>query len=140
MQINTSTILKEKGLKVTPQRIAVYDTLLQCNHHPTADYIIEQIKVEHPSIAIGTIYKVLEFLVENQLINKVKTDKDVMRYDPLIKAHHHLYCKKTDKIEDYINEELTLLIESYLKKSPIKNFTIQDIKLQITGTFKKTKK
>ncbi len=58
-----------------------------------------------------------------------------MRYDAILDHHHHLYCNDTDRIEDYENEELDTLVLEYFKKKKIKNFKIEDIKLQITGKF-----
>ena len=58
-----------------------------------------------------------------------------MRYDAVLSNHHHLYCAETDRIEDYEDEQLNTLINNYFKANKIKNFKVQDIKLQITGTF-----
>ena len=66
--------LEEKGLKVTPQRVAVYEAIVKMNNHPTAENVIEYIKTNHPNISVGTVYKVLNSLVENALLKKVKTD------------------------------------------------------------------
>ena len=60
-----------------------------------------------------------------------------MRYDAVLSKHHHLYCAETERIEDYEDEKLNLLINEYFKKIKIKNFKVQDIKLQITGKFNK---
>lgn len=129
------TILKENGLKITPQRIAVLDAINSMKCHPTAETIIEYIRQIHPNIATGTVYKVLDILVERQIIRRVKTDKDIMRYDGLTEKHHHLYCAKSDRIEDYIDKELDEMIKTYFEKNKITGFKIQDIKLQITGQF-----
>lgn len=128
-------ILKEKGLKVTPQRVAIYEAIVNLKNHPTAENVIEYIKTNHPNISIGTVYKVLDSLVENELLKKVKTEKDIMRYDAVLSNHHHLYCTETERIEDYEDESLNELINNYFKNKKIKNFKIQDIKLQITGKF-----
>jgi len=127
--------LKEKGLKVTTQRVAIYESIVKLNNHPAAENVIDYIKKNHPNISIGTVYKVLDSLVENNLLKKVKTEKDIMRYDAVISNHHHLYCAETDRIEDYGDENLNTLITEYFKKNKIKNFKVQDIKLQITGQF-----
>ena len=129
--------LQEKGLKVTPQRVAIYEAIFNLNNHPTAENVIEYIKKNHPNISVGTVYKVLDSLVENDLLKKVKTEKDVMRYDAVISEHHHLYCAETDRIEDFEDEKLNKIINEYFKKSKIKNFKVHDIKLQITGKFNK---
>ena len=63
--------LKEKGLKVTPQRVAIFEAILQLNNHPTAENIIDYIKSTHPNIAVGTVYKVLDSLVENNLLKSL---------------------------------------------------------------------
>jgi Fur family transcriptional regulator, peroxide stress response regulator len=127
--------LKSKGLKVTPQRVAIFEAIVKLKNHPTAENVIEYIKTNHPNISVGTVYKVLDSLVENALVNKVKTEKDIMRYDAILSNHHHLYCSETDRIEDYEDEKLNTLINGYFKKNKIKNFKVQDIKLQITGKF-----
>ncbi|MDD3321969.1 MAG: transcriptional repressor [Paludibacter sp.] len=127
----------EKGLKITPQRTIILEAIWKLENHPTADRIIEFIRETHPNIATGTVYKVLETLVENGLIKKVKTDKDVMRYDGIIEKHHHLYCSECDLIEDYKDEELDVLLKKHFKNKKIDGFEIQDIVLQIRGTFDK---
>lgn len=127
--------LKEKGLKITPQRLAIYEAVTHLRNHPTAENIIDFIKINHPYVAVGTVYKVLDSLVENGLLKKVKSEKDIMRYDAMVEHHHHLYCNQTDRIEDYEDAQLDELIVAYFKKKQIKNFRIEDIKLQITGKF-----
>jgi Fur family transcriptional regulator, peroxide stress response regulator len=127
----------EKGLKITPQRVVILEAIYKLNNHPTADNIIEYIRESQPNIATGTVYKVLETLVENGLIKKVTTDKDVMRYDGIIENHHHLYCSECDLIEDYKDEELDKLLQNHFKNKNIKGFKIEDIVLQIKGTFDK---
>ncbi len=127
--------LQEKGLKVTPQRIAIFDAIVQLGNHPTADDIIAFIQTNHPNISVGTVYRVLDTFVENCLISKVKTEKDIMRYDHVLSNHHHLYCADTERIEDFRDENLNKLLIEYFEKNKIANFKIQDIKLQITGQF-----
>lgn len=135
MNLNFRDKLKEKGLKVTPQRVAIFEAVIALDNHPTADDIIAFIKTNHPNISVGTVYKVLDTYVENQLLYKVKTEKDIMRYDPHLNNHHHLYCSETERIEDFEDEKLNEILNDYFKNHQIKNFKIQDIKLQITGKF-----
>jgi len=129
--------LKDSNLKVTPQRVAVLEALNNLKNHPTADKIKEYVIKNHPNIAVGTIYKTLETFVEKGLVKKVKTEKDVMRYDAILDHHHHLYCEDTERIEDFFDDQLNDMIEEYFKKKKIPNFKVKDVKLQIIGTFKK---
>lgn len=125
--------LVSKGLKITPQRVLVFESLLRSKEHPTADKISASIRNTNPNISRGTIYNILDTLVESELIVRVKTDKDKMRYDAVLEKHHHVYDLDSDKIVDFYDEELTVIIEDYLKKKQIPRFDIVDFKLQISG-------
>ena len=130
-----SNLLIEKGLKVTPQRMAILEAIQDLENHPTAENISDFIRKNHPNISVATVYKVLDVLVENHLIGRVKTDKDVMRYDAILESHHHLYCSDSDKIEDYFDDDLNHISKEYFKKKEIPNFEVEDIKLQIIGRY-----
>ncbi|MDF1575936.1 MAG: transcriptional repressor [Bacteroidales bacterium] len=136
-QINQK--LKDAGMRVTPQRFAILEAVCTLGNHPTADQIIDYIRSSHPGIATGTVYNVLDVMVEKKLVRRVKTDKDAMRYDGILKKHHHIYCSETDRIEDYFDEELNQLLQEYFSKKSLPHFNIEDIILQIKGNFKHNK-
>ncbi|MCE5345755.1 MAG: transcriptional repressor [Bacteroidales bacterium] len=125
----------EKKLKVTPQRIAILQVIIDNKSHPTAEGIFDSVRETHPNISFGTVYKVLDTLADNGLIKKVQTEKDIMRYDGVRESHHHLYCTDSDRIEDYFDKDLNEILKSYFEKKSISNFTIEDFKLYITGKF-----
>jgi Fur family transcriptional regulator, peroxide stress response regulator len=127
--------LKESDLKVTPQRVAVLEALNTIRDHPTAERIKDFVVKKNPNIAVGTIYNILETFVEKGLVKKVKTDKDVMRYDAILENHHHLYCEETEAIKDFFDEELNKMLEDYFNRKKIPGFKIKEIKLQINGVF-----
>ena len=129
--------LVEKGLRITPQRMAILEAIYTLNNHPTAEMIMNYIRDTHPGIASGTLYKVLDVLIEKQLIKRVKTEKDIMRYDGILENHHHLYCSESEEIKDYMNVELDQLLSEHFKKNGIENFEIREIRLQINGKFLK---
>ena len=127
--------LKENRLKVTPQRMAVLEAVVVLNDHPTADEVCQYIRRNHPNIATGTVYKTLDTLVEKRIIRRVKTDRDIMRYDAVTAGHHHLYCAVSERIEDYYDDDLNNLLEDYFNSRHIKGFDIEEIRLQIIGRF-----
>jgi Fur family peroxide stress response transcriptional regulator len=127
--------LKDAGMKVTPQRHAILEALYDLNNHPTAENITEYIRKTHPGVATGTVYHVLDALVQNGLVQKVKTDKDVMRYEATMANHHHIYNARTERIEDYFDKELDELLQVYFQKKKLPNFKIDKITLQINGAF-----
>lgn len=115
--------------------MVILETIYNLNNHPAADQIIEKVRKSHPNIAPGTVYKVLEALVENNLIKKVPTDNGVMRYDGIIENHHHIYCTDCNLIQDYFDEELDALLRDFFRKKNIENFQIDEMILQIKGKF-----
>jgi Fur family peroxide stress response transcriptional regulator len=128
-------ILTEKNIKITPQRIAVLEVIMNLKNHPTAEEIINCMHIGTPHVAPGTVYKTLDLFVEKGILKRVKTDQDLIRYDQILERHHHLYCAESERIEDYFDENLNQLLDDYFKSNKIKNFSIEDIKLQLVGKF-----
>jgi Fur family peroxide stress response transcriptional regulator len=129
-------ILAENNLKVTPQRTAVLEVIMGLENHPSAENIIDYIRLNFPHVPIGTVYKILDTFVEKGIVKRVKTDRDTMRYDAVKEKHHHLYCADSERIEDYYDDELNKILSDYFKKKKIPDFTIEDIKVHITGKFR----
>lgn len=129
---NLLKLLSQHQLKITPQRIVVYEALVELDH-PDAEEITSKVIHTNPGIARGTIYNVLDLFCEKEIIRKVKTDEGKMRYDAILEKHHHLYDQKSTKIIDYVDDELDELLANYFAKAPINNFNIKEIKLQIVG-------
>lgn len=130
--------LKNSGLKITPQRIAVLQAVVGSNH-PTVEQISNKVKKQHASIATGTIYKILEVFVNIGIIRKIDTQSDVMRYDAILDAHHHLQDENGALIEDYFDDELLQLVKDHLANKEIPGFEISDVKIQIVGKFNSIK-
>ncbi len=130
-----SAKLVERGLKVTPQRIAVMGAVIKLNNHPSAENVMDYIRKNHPNIAVATVYKILDALAGNGLIRKVMSENGIMRYDGIIENHHHIYCSDSDRITDYRDDELNEILEQYFRGGKISDFIIEDIKVQITGRY-----
>lgn len=120
-------------LKATSQRIAIYDALLRLKNHPKAEQVYDQLREQHPSLSLATVYKTLDAFVKKGLIRKVFTQEECMRYDTELKDHHHIYCTNTGEIVDYYDEELSELIREFLAKKKLPNLSIKDFRLQING-------
>ena len=130
------SILKDAGLKVTPQRIAVLEAIYRLEKHPTSEDISNYVRNNNPNIALGTVYNIRDFYVKKGIVTRVKTDKGAMLYDAVSEKHHHLYCAESDRIEDYYDKELDNLLENFFREKRIRDFEIDDIKLQLVGRFK----
>ncbi len=127
--------LGKYGLKVTPQRVAVLDAMKEINGHPTAETVYEHVRNSHPNISMGTVYNILETFTQKGLVSRIKTEKDVMRYELFSPDHHHLYSIDSERIEDYHDAKINELLRNYFAENKIPNFSITEVKLQITGRF-----
>ncbi len=91
---------KELGLKITPQRQAVYEALLNREDHPTVEDIYADVRKKYPFISLATVYRTVETLEELGLVKKVAYWGSSARYDANIHEHHHLICLKCGAIRD----------------------------------------
>ncbi|MEP0368468.1 MAG: transcriptional repressor [Cyclobacteriaceae bacterium] len=130
---HTKELISEAGLKATHSRIAVLHNLMVMGDHPTAEQVHSNIKEQNPSISLGSVYRILEKLVEANLAYQVATKSGLKRYDAKLDPHSHIYAVNTDEIQDYDDEELNDLIKEYFKQKQVRNFRIQEIKVQING-------
>lgn len=136
MSSNLNDILHNSGLKITPQRLKILESLIELKNHPTVETIKEHVHKNYPNIALGTIYNTLETFAEKGIVKKIKTEKDFVRYDVITECHHHIYCDKSERIDNYFDIELDNLLKEYFFKKPIEGWDIKEINLQISGTFK----
>ena len=93
------SILKDRGITVTPQRIAVLSYLDSHRTHPDADTIYEDLKKDNPSLSKTTIYNTLDMLRQHSLI-KVLTIGSKFRYDFNLLPHHHFRCQRCGAVID----------------------------------------
>src|SRR4051812_2942959 len=75
------THCREKGLAVTPQRVAILRALLDSGDHPSAEEIFIKVRVEQPMISLATVHRTLETLCDAGEAGKVTLLHDAARYD-----------------------------------------------------------
>jgi len=92
--------LKSKGLRVTPQRFAVYANLLARTDHPTAEQIVWDLNQAAPTSSQATVYSSLQTLRDAGLVREVLLEEGVCRYDANVAPHHHFRCRGCGEIED----------------------------------------
>lgn len=133
-QLHTS--LKNKGLKVTPQRVSILNAIHSLGNHPTAEMIKSFVHQKNPAISTATVYKTLETFVQKGILRKIRTsDEEAARYDAILTDHHHLHSSQDHRMVDYENEELDNLLREFFHDHRIPDFKIESIRLEIHGTF-----
>jgi Fur family transcriptional regulator, peroxide stress response regulator len=93
-------ILKDRGLRVTPQRFAVYRNLLDRDDHPTVDRLLLDLNAQGPVSSQATVYSALQALQAVGLIREVRIEAGIGRYDANVHPHHHFCCNNCGSIED----------------------------------------
>jgi Fur family peroxide stress response transcriptional regulator len=92
---------REAGLKVTPQRIAIYRELLKTDEHPSAEMLYEKVKKIFPSISLDTVNRTLLTLNEIGVAFTVVGSGDARRFDGGLHEHQHFRCVKCKRIIDF---------------------------------------
>jgi Fur family peroxide stress response transcriptional regulator len=100
---------RERGLKVTPQRAAIYLALAETSRHPTAEDLYRAVKRLHPMISQNTVYYTLGTLKTAGLVHEVNYWHDRSRFDANMALHHHVICLGCRKIQDLSDAALDRL-------------------------------
>lgn len=108
---NLTAAFKPRNLKLTPQRIAVYNLLKDTKSHPSAETIYEEIKKSFPTMSLATVYKSLRTLVDVGLVQELNVGEGNFRYDANALPHPHIICLKCGRVDDIENADFSSLIE-----------------------------
>ena len=137
-------MLKEKGLKVTNQRLLVLQVLAEHgDEHMTAEDIFELVKEDYPEIGLATIYRTVQLLLDMQLVDRIMLDDGCVRYeigDFLDEQeghrhhHHHLICTECGSVSAF-RDDLLEDLEAYIEKET--GFQVTDHELKFYGVCKK---
>lgn len=94
------SLLRDKGFKATPQRIAVYSVLAQTKAHPSAEMIFSALQSEYPAMSLATVYKTIDILLAIGVIQILNVGEGSFRYDSNTTAHPHICCIKCGRVDD----------------------------------------
>jgi len=86
--------LHARGFRMTPQRLAILHVLHHSGRHLSPSEIFERAKNDLPGLTEPTIYRTLEFLVENGLARSAYKNSGHLAYEIAHQDHHHLVCRK----------------------------------------------
>ena len=118
MDASITTILREKGFKVTPQRLAVYDVLSRSTAHPSAEMIFNELQPHYPTMSLATVYKTLDILREIGLVQILNAGEDSFRYDAITPNHPHIRCTSCNRIDDLHDVEASDFITAVARTTP----------------------
>jgi Fur family peroxide stress response transcriptional regulator len=108
--------LRDQGFRITPQRIAIVDYLLNTQEHPSAEQVHKVVQKKYPMVSLSTVYKTLELLKEKKIVNEIEVEGEA-RFDANTDTHLNLVCMKCGKIEDADENSLNEIQSRAAKKS-----------------------
>ena len=121
---------EETGQRLTPQRDAVLQVILDRADHPTASEIFEAAKQRLPSISYATVYNSLRYLRDAGLVYEIKFGDGASRYDREIDRHDHAICNECGKLVDFDLPQTTQLMQAAARKS---RFKAESVHLTLRG-------
>ena len=122
--------IKAAGLKLTPQRRAVYEVMMQLRH-ATVEDIIEGVQSRNKEVTVSTIYRILDSFCSANILSFIyHPDTGKSYFDITVAEHHHLFDGQS--IEDYADPELSQLIREYLERKHLPTDEIGKIQVQVT--------
>jgi Fur family peroxide stress response transcriptional regulator len=110
--------LRQAGLRLTPQRLAVCRALAASRSHPSAQALFAQLRPDHPSLSRATVYNTLQALARAGLIAELGPAGDgAMRYDADPTPHVNLICTNCHRVEDFGGAPLTRVARQVARES-----------------------
>lgn len=92
--------LKKEGVGVTKQKKLVLDIIENSHKHPTAEEVFFEARQQMPNIALGTVYRNLNSLVDEGFVRRITLSGTPDRFDKKKCDHDHLVCQKCGKLKD----------------------------------------
>lgn len=124
---------RERGVRVTAQRLAVYRALAEDPSHPTVDALYQRLRGSMPSLSPATVYRVLESLVQDGLLRQVSTTGGAGRFDANLTPHQHLICRVCGRMTDVHAPAVPAVEVGRLAAEVRPRFVVEDVDVRIVG-------
>jgi Fur family peroxide stress response transcriptional regulator len=127
----------EHGLKVTPQRVRIYEELTKAMDHPSADVIFKRVRKDLPNISFDTVYRTLLSFTEIGIVYLVEGTGEQKRFETNQHQHHHFRCIKCYTIYDFEHDAYNdIAVPDVVKKQGViinKRVVLEGICSKCTG-------
>ena len=118
---------KQHGMRVTHQKVMIYEALLGSLDHPSPEQIYEKLRKTVHGLSLDTVYRTLSAFHEMGLVDLVDGYGSARRFDPMLEKHHHFRCRKCGTIIDFTSDDYDKIA---IPKDIAKHCKV--IKLQVT--------
>ncbi len=86
--------------KRSRQREYILRLLQSTDRHPTAGWIHNELKIEFENLSMGTVYRNINILLDQDLVQKIEAGSSHDRYDANTKVHYHFICRECETVDD----------------------------------------
>ena len=116
--------MKERGMRITPQKRAIYEALCECKSHPTAEELFRTVHKIFPNMSFATVYDNLRKFVASGVCRELYFDDGTARFDANVETHHHVLEEATGKVWDICLGDVNIPLPAELQGKPIKEIRI----------------
>ena len=125
-----TSIFREQGLRVTPQRQAIFRLLEGDDSHPTVESLFERARADMPTISLKTVYQTVHDLEALGEVRVLDLGTGSVRVDPNVEDdHHHLLCTACGRVRDLPVDFTGLHVPIRYRR----DFTIDDVQVIFRG-------
>ncbi|AXY25105.1 transcriptional repressor [Suicoccus acidiformans] len=125
-------LLKDKNIRITPQRRIILKYMIEAKHHPTVEEIFDDVTEEYPGMSLATVYNNLRTLMDVGLVKEMKFSDVTSHFDFVYHDHHHIICEQCGKIADFNVDPHYLNAISQSAKEQT-NYTVRKVSLELYG-------
>ncbi|MGB8223581.1 MAG: transcriptional repressor [Polyangiales bacterium] len=128
MKPTEHSLLLERGIKPSAQRVAIASYVLHTDEHPSADEVWERVRGAFPMVSRATVYNTLNLFVEKGLLRPLVLTEGRLVFDPNVDKHHHFIDTQTGRIYDLPWETLDVS-----RVDEVEGFEIHDYQVLLHG-------
>lgn len=133
---NVTTFIEKcrsHGLKVTPQRVAIYEAIADSKAHPSAEMVFQDVRDRYPNISYDTVNRTLLTFSKIGLLDVLQGQGGPRRFDPNTHTHHHFHCIHCGKVVDFEHSPFNELV---LPSELTDQFTVLNKSVLLNGVCK----
>ena len=121
---------RERGLRVTPQRQAIFGLLHGVSTHPTVDSLYDAARVRMPTISRKTVYQTVHDLESMGEVKLLDVGTGSLRVDPNVDdAHQHLVCTRCGTVRDVLVDVTDLRVPGHHRR----DFAVEAVEVVFRG-------
>lgn len=124
--------LRQRGMRVTSERLALLDEMFAQHAHLDADQLYQRMRSHGLKISRATVYRNLELLVECGLVRKYRLGHDRFLYEHVHpgQSHDHITCRECGSVVEFVSPAIHSLLQEILKAH---GFVPGESELEVSG-------